>query len=50
VVGVGVGAGLVLLKLARVKCWQYFLSLLATVRGNALNLSFKALVNVPHRA
>ena len=30
---VGVGAGLVLLRLSRVICWQYFLSLLATVRG-----------------
>ena len=30
---VGVGAGLLLLTLARVLCWQYFLSLLATVRG-----------------
>jgi hypothetical protein len=33
VVGVGVDAGLLLLTLARVICWQYFLSLLATVRG-----------------
>ncbi len=28
-----VGAGLLLLTLARVFCWLYFLSLLATVRG-----------------
>jgi hypothetical protein len=28
-----VGAGLLLLTLARVLCWLYFLSLLATVRG-----------------
>jgi hypothetical protein len=30
---VGVYAGLLLRTLARVLCWQYFLSLLATVRG-----------------
>ncbi len=29
----GVDAGLLLLTLVRVVCWQYFLSLLATVRG-----------------
>ncbi len=30
---VGVSAGLLLPTLSRVQCWQYFLSLLATVRG-----------------
>jgi uncharacterized membrane protein len=30
---VGVDAGLLLLRSERVICWQYFLSLLATVRG-----------------
>jgi hypothetical protein len=30
---VGVSAGLLLHTFARVLCWQYFLSLLATVRG-----------------
>ncbi len=30
---VGVGVGLLLLALARVQYWLYFLSLLATVRG-----------------